>query len=232
MISTTRSPGSIWSRSSSKPSGRGRSSRRSARRASIVGTDRVVASAAGRRPGAAAAAALGASAAAARAAAAAPSTRPRSIGGATNLLAASGSSSVTGRNSVKVLPWPGVLSTRISPPSSRAISRLIDRPRPVPPYLRLVVPSACWNASKMSCCLSFAMPMPVSRTSKAITPPSTRSSVRLANRRSFSARRIVSVTPPRSGELERVRQQVLEDLLQPLRRRCRSATERPSRCRR
>ena len=35
--------------------------------------------------------------------------------------------------------------TRISPPSNRAISRLIERPRPVPPYLRLVVPSACWK---------------------------------------------------------------------------------------
>ncbi len=35
------------------------------------------------------------------------------------------------------------------PPISRARSRLIDRPRPVPPYRRLVVPSACWNASKM-----------------------------------------------------------------------------------
>ena len=69
---------------------------------------------------------------------------------------------------MNVLPSPGVLSTRISPPSSRAISRLIERPRPVPPYLRLVVPSACWNASKISCCLSFGMPMPVSRTSKAM----------------------------------------------------------------
>ena len=70
---------------------------------------------------------------------------------------------------MNVLPSPGVLSTRISPPSSRAISRLIERPSPVPPYLRLVVPSACWNASKMSCCLSFGMPMPVSLTANAIT---------------------------------------------------------------
>ena len=53
-----------------------------------------------------------------------------------------------------MLPLPSSLSTWISPPSRRAISRLIDSPRPVPPYLRLVVPSACWNASKMSCCLS------------------------------------------------------------------------------
>ena len=54
------------------------------------------------------------------------------------------------------------LCSRISPPSSRAISRLIEKPSPVPPYLRLVVPSACRNASKMICCLSCGMPMPVS----------------------------------------------------------------------
>ena len=41
----------------------------------------------------------------------------------------------------------------------------------MPPNLRLVVPSACWNASKISRCLSFAMPMPVSFTAKAMTPP-------------------------------------------------------------
>jgi hypothetical protein len=75
----------------------------------------------------------------------------------------------SGRKSVKVLPSPGALATRISPPRSRAISRLIDSPSPVPPYLRLVVPSACWNASKMMRCLSGAMPMPVSVTEKATT---------------------------------------------------------------
>ena len=74
-----------------------------------------------------------------------------------------------GRRMVNVLPFAGSLSTRTSPPRRRASSRLIDRPRPVPPYLRLVVPSACWNASKMSCCLSFAMPMPVSVTENAMT---------------------------------------------------------------
>ncbi len=68
---------------------------------------------------------------------------------------------------MNVLPAPGVLTRWISPPSRRAISRLIARPRPVPPYLRLVLPSACWNASKMICCLSVGMPMPVSETAKA-----------------------------------------------------------------
>ena len=41
------------------------------------------------------------------------------------------------------------LSSVISPPSRCASSRLIASPSPVPPYLRLVPASACWNASKM-----------------------------------------------------------------------------------
>ena len=68
-----------------------------------------------------------------------------------------------------MLPRPGVDDSRISPPSSRDNSRLIASPSPVPPYLRLVQPSACWNASKMICCLSDGMPMPVSDTAKQIT---------------------------------------------------------------
>ena len=39
----------------------------------------------------------------------------------------------------------------------------------MPPYLRLVPASACWNASKISRCFSGAMPMPVSLTSMATT---------------------------------------------------------------
>jgi hypothetical protein len=75
----------------------------------------------------------------------------------------------SGRNRVKTLPFSGSLSTFSSPPSVRVISRLIDRPSPVPPYLRLVVPSACWKASKMIRCLSSGMPMPLSWTEKAST---------------------------------------------------------------
>jgi len=63
-----------------------------------------------------------------------------------------------------VLPTRGALTSRISPPSRRESSRLIASPSPVPPYLRLVLPSACWNASKMICCFSGEMPMPVSLT--------------------------------------------------------------------
>ena len=44
----------------------------------------------------------------------------------------------SGSTSVKVLPSPGSLASLSSPPSSRVSSRLIDRPRPVPPYWRLV----------------------------------------------------------------------------------------------
>ena len=74
-----------------------------------------------------------------------------------------------GRKRVKVLPCPEVLSSLISPPSSLATSREIDRPRPVPPYFRLVDVSACWNGSKMIWCLSGGMPMPVSLTEKKST---------------------------------------------------------------
>lgn len=38
----------------------------------------------------------------------------------------------------------------------------IARPKPVPPYFRVVEPSAWVKASKMMSCLSFAMPIPLS----------------------------------------------------------------------
>ena len=106
---------------------------------------------------------------------------------------------------MKVLPAPGALSTWISPPSRWAISRPIDRPRPVPPYLRLVVPSACWNASKISMCLSAGMPMPVSVTRKATTPWAG-SAAAARRRRSWKmarggAGRTSSVTDPLSVNL-------------------------------
>ena len=89
------------------------------------------------------------------------------------------------------------------------------RPRPVPPYLRLVLPSACWNASKMICCLSGGMPMPVSATENASTA---RRELRLfvvripAAVRGLDGQRHLAVL----RELESVGQQVLDDLLQPL----------------
>ncbi|OEZ59967.1 hypothetical protein DUGA6_36070 [Duganella sp. HH105] len=89
--------------------------------------------------------------------------------------AGAGAVQASGRVNVKQLPLPGSLTRPMPPPSSCARSREIDRPRPVPPYLRLVVPSACWKALKMACWSSARMPMPVSCTAKAMRPsPSAR----------------------------------------------------------
>ena len=70
---------------------------------------------------------------------------------------------------MNVLPEPTSLINSIEPPNRSASPRLIDNPRPVPPYLRLVEPSACWNASKMIFCLSLEIPIPVSLISNATT---------------------------------------------------------------
>ena len=78
-------------------------------------------------------------------------------------------------------------------------------PRPVPPNCRVVEPSAWVNGSKMASRRSGGMPMPVSRT----TPCSATSP---ACSHSFS---ISSTTWPRLGELDRVAQQVDQDLPQP-----------------
>jgi hypothetical protein len=42
------------------------------------------------------------------------------------------------------------------------------RPNPVPPYLRLVPASACWNASKMSFCFSGAIPSRIEIASQTV----------------------------------------------------------------
>lgn len=104
----------------------------------------------------------------------------------------------TGSEKVNVLPSPGVLSAVMNPPSSCAISRLIDRPSPVPPYLRLVVPSACWNAPKIDSSWCSAMPMPVSATRKATAGPCARSG---RGSRSGSTRSMCSSITPTSVNL-------------------------------
>ena len=43
----------------------------------------------------------------------------------------------------KVLPWPRVLSTPTVPPIRLASCLVMAKPRPVPPYWRVVVLSAC-----------------------------------------------------------------------------------------
>ena len=63
-----------------------------------------------------------------------------------------------------VLPWPLTLSSFISPPMSSHNCLLIERPRPVPPNLRVVERSSWVKTSKIVLCLSCAMPMPVSFT--------------------------------------------------------------------
>ena len=116
---------------------------------------------------------------------------------------------------MNVLPCPWTLASLISPPSSTASSRLMARPRPVPPYLREVPASACWKASKISRCFSGAMPMPVSSTAKATT------CWRLAEHRVVGTPALrgepdAHLDVAVSGELDGVGQQVLEDLLQAL----------------
>ena len=48
-----------------------------------------------------------------------------------------------------VLPLPASLSTQSRPPIRFTIRTEMLRPRPVPPNLRVVEPSACRNGSKM-----------------------------------------------------------------------------------
>ena len=66
----------------------------------------------------------------------------------------------------KTLPTPGVLVAPASPPISSASCFVIARPRPVPPWVRVVELSACSNAEKSFGITSGAMPIPVSCTSK------------------------------------------------------------------
>ena len=68
------------------------------------------------------------------------------------------------RLTVKQAPCPGELSSVSRPPISSTSRREIASPRPVPPYLRAVEPSACENCSNIFSCNSGAIPMPVSRT--------------------------------------------------------------------
>ena len=67
----------------------------------------------------------------------------------------------------KVLPCPGVLSTPIVPPIIVASRCEMASPSPVPPYFRVVEPSACENAWKRRPWTSGGMPMPVSVTANA-----------------------------------------------------------------
>src|SRR5262245_59056950 len=55
----------------------------------------------------------------------------------------------TGTVKQNVDPLPGSDSTQIRPPCISMMRLAIDRPRPVPPFLRVIELSACWNSSKI-----------------------------------------------------------------------------------
>ena len=63
---------------------------------------------------------------------------------------------------VKVVPTPGLLCTPMAPPINPTRRFAMASPRPVPPYLRAIEPSACSKDSKMRSSLPTGMPMPVS----------------------------------------------------------------------
>ncbi len=52
----------------------------------------------------------------------------------------------TGSVNEKVDPWPTCDSTQILPPCISTMRFEIASPRPVPPFLRVIVLSACWNS--------------------------------------------------------------------------------------
>ena len=68
-----------------------------------------------------------------------------------------------------VLPTPGALSTPIVPPIISTSRLLMVRPRPVPPYLRVVEASAWLKALNRRPRCSGVMPMPVSRIENLIS---------------------------------------------------------------
>ena len=116
---------------------------------------------------------------------------------------------------MKLAARPGALTSRISPPSSFDSSRLMARPRPVPPYLRLVRAVGLLERLEDDLLLVGEMPMPVSVTAKATTV--------------VGAVQLLVVRAPAGlgrldrqchlavvRELEGVGEQVLQDLLQAL----------------
>src|ERR1700676_3234709 len=73
-----------------------------------------------------------------------------------------------GKVKKKVDPRPVSLSTRGSPAIFGISSLEIEKPKPVPPYLRVMEPSPCTNDSKIRRCASLEIPIPVSFTAKLI----------------------------------------------------------------
>ena len=119
----------------------------------------------------------------------------------------------------KVLPRPGTLSTVICPPIRATSRAAMVRPRPVPPYLRVVEVSSCSKAWKIFACFSGGMPMPVSVTANRILA-SWRDPVYAVRGRHQGCRRPLVIprsttTSPAFGELDGVAHEVEEHLAEP-----------------
>ena len=80
---------------------------------------------------------------------------------------------VNGNRAVKLKldPRDGTLSTHICPPISSTMRLEIVSPSPVPPYRRVVEPSACVNSWNRRAICSGVIPMPVSRTVNCSVTP-------------------------------------------------------------
>ena len=126
---------------------------------------------------------------------------------------------------VNVEPRPSVLSTDTWPPSKVASLRTRGSPRPVP-RTRLCTGLSSWvNSSKMRSWSSAAMPIPVSATEQTTDAPS---GGQPGGHPDLAA----------LGELQRVRDEVAQDLRRPCPRRCAGAARRraprtrgpPTRC--
>ncbi len=108
---------------------------------------------------------------------------------------------------LKVLPTPGSLSTRISPPIMPTRRWQMVSPNPVPPYLRVVEVSAWEKDSNSRPYCSAVRPMPVSRTLKRISDGVGVLAEQLGGHHDFTD----------LGELDGVARQVDQDLPQPQR---------------
>ena len=104
-----------------------------------------------------------------------------------------------------MLPWPAWLSSHSRPPISFTSWEQIARPSPVPPYFRVIERSACSKASKITCCFSGGMPIPVSETAKRELRLVLAASLGLHMKHNFSL----------LGELDGVANEVEDDLAQP-----------------
>ena len=100
----------------------------------------------------------------------------------------------------KVDPSPRADSTQRRPPCSSTIRREIDSPSPLPPFVRVLELSACWNSSKIFCWSASEIPGPVSDTDTTKAPSDARASIEI----------LAGV-----GELDRVAGEVQQHLGEP-----------------